>query len=188
MRSPVLVGERVYLRAREPADAEPLARLDAVEVDTFMYRRRFPTSPLDYQAQIREDYKARPPKGIGFAVCLRRDDTLLGMVGVVDIDWVNRNGETFSWLGPAAIRGQGYGTEAKHLLLGYCFDRLGLHVLRSDVAETNTRSAAALLKQGYRRAGVRKWQDVKGGRYIDQLLFDVTREDWLRAYEAWRAP
>jgi RimJ/RimL family protein N-acetyltransferase len=187
MRNAVLVGERVYLRALEPSDAEPMARLDAVEEDTFMYRQRLPTSPLDHLAQIQEDYKARPPHFFGFGVCLRADDTLLGLVGVAGIDWVNRNGETFSWLGPAEIRGKGYGTEAKHLLLEYCFDRIGLHVLRSEVAETNTRSAAALLKQGYRRAGAFKWQDVKGGRYIDEDLFDVTREDWLRARDAWRA-
>ncbi len=187
MRNAVLVGERVYLRALEPSDAEPLARLDAVEEDTFMYRQRLPTSPLEHVAQIQEDYKPRPPHHVAFAVCGREDDSLLGVVGVFGIDWVHRNGETFSGLGPAGIRGKGYGTEAKHLLLEYCFDHLGLHVLRSEVAETNTRSAAALLKQGYRRAGALKWQDVKGGRYIDQHLFDVTREDWLRARQAWHA-
>ena len=184
MRNPILLGERVYLRALEPSDAEPLARMDAVEEDTFMFRQRFPSSPLEHLSRIQEDYKARPPRGIAFAVCLREDDTLLGLVGVEPIDWVNRNGETFSWLGPAGIRGHGYGTEAKHLLLEYCFDRIGLHVIGSDVAETNTRSAAALQKQGYRRAGARKWEDVKGGRYIDQLLFDLTREDWVKARDA----
>jgi RimJ/RimL family protein N-acetyltransferase len=187
MRNPVLIGERLYLRALEPPDADVLAQLDAVEEDTFMYRQRLPTSPLEHLAQIQESYRPRPPRGISFAVCLREDDRLLGVVGVGDIDWVHRNGETFSGLGPASIRGHGYGTEAKHLLLEYCFDRIGLHVLRSEVAETNTRSAAALMKQGYRRAGVRKWIDVKGGRYIDEYLFDVTREDWLQAREAWLA-
>jgi len=187
MRNPVMIGDRLYLRALEPSDAEPMARLDAVEEDTFMYRERVPTSPLEHLAAIQEDYKPRPPRDIGFAVCRTDDDSLLGVVGVVGIDWVHRNGETFSWLGPAGVRGQGYGTEAKHLLLEYCFDRIGLHVLRSEVAETNTRSAAALLKQGYRRAGALRWEDVKGGRYIDEDLFDLTRDDWRRAYQAWRA-
>ncbi|MBO0745591.1 MAG: GNAT family N-acetyltransferase [Candidatus Dormibacteraeota bacterium] len=187
MRNPVLVGERVYLRGIEPSDAETLAWLDAVEEDTFMYRWRVPIGPLQRTALAEREYKVRPPRNIAFAVCLRQDDRLLGMVGVIDIDWVHRNGETFSGLGPAGIRGQGYGTEAKHLLLGYCFDKLGLHVLRSEVAETNTRSAAALRKQGYRRAGSLKWADVKGGRYIDQHLFDLTRDDWRRAHQVWVA-
>ncbi|MFZ0217407.1 MAG: GNAT family protein [Candidatus Dormiibacterota bacterium] len=129
----------------------------------------------------------RPPGSIAFAVCMRGDDRFLGVVGVDGLDWVHRTGETFSFLGPADVRGRGYGTEAKHLLLEYCFDRLDLLVLCSEVAEPNTRSAAALSKQGYRRAGVRKWADVTGGRYIDDLLFDLTRRDWLAAREAWLA-
>jgi RimJ/RimL family protein N-acetyltransferase len=185
MRNPVLIGERVYLRALEPDDAEPFARMDAVEADTFMYRQRFPSSPMEHAHWIEEAYKERPPHSIPFAVGARADDRLLGVVGVDDLDWVNRTGETFSFLGPAEVRGQGYGTEAKHLLLGYCFDRLHLHVLRSEVDQPNTRSAAALLKQGYRRAGALKWVDVKGGRYIDQYLFDVTRPDWIAAHRAW---
>jgi len=36
MRNPIMVGERVYLRPLEVADAECLARMDAVETDTFM--------------------------------------------------------------------------------------------------------------------------------------------------------
>lgn len=187
MRNPALIGERVYLRPFEGSDAVASARLDAVEEDTFMYRHRVPISPLEYTAMFQESYRARPPGGIPFAVCLRADDSLLGVVGVMGIDWVHRNGETFSGLGPAGVRGKGYGTEAKHLLLGYCFQRIGLHVLRSEVHETNPRSAAALLKQGYRRAGVHKWHDVKGGRYIDMQLFDITRPDWLQAYQTWRS-
>jgi hypothetical protein len=53
--------------------------------------------------------------------------------------------------------------------------------------EPNTRSAAALAKQGYRRAGRLRWVEVKDGRYVDKLLFDLTRADWLAARDAWRA-
>jgi RimJ/RimL family protein N-acetyltransferase len=60
-------------------------------------------------------------------------------------------------------------------------------VLSSVVFETNTRSAAALGKQGYRHAGRMKWMDVKDGRYIDANVFDVKRDEWLAAREAWRA-
>ena len=181
MRNPMLVGERVYLRPVEPADAEPLARMDALEADTFMYRQRFPSSPLEHTHWIDEMYKEQPPGSIPFAVCARDDDRLLGVVGVDGLDWLNRTGETFSFLGPADIRGRGYGTEAKLLLLGYLFDQLHLHVIRSEVDGPNTRSAAALLKQGYRRAGTRKWVDVKNGRFYDQMLFDLTRDDWRQA-------
>jgi RimJ/RimL family protein N-acetyltransferase len=187
MRSPIVVGERLYLRAMEAGDAQLIAELDAAETDTFMWRQRVPTSPIEHDHSIADMYKHLPPRSVMFSVCLKESDRFIGHVGVVDIDWVHRTGETASWLGPADVRGHGYGTEAKHLLLEYCFDRIHLHVLVSEVDEPNTRSAAALAKQGYRPAGRLRWTDVKDGRYVDALLFDLTRADWLAARDAWRA-
>jgi RimJ/RimL family protein N-acetyltransferase len=187
MRNPLVAGERVYLRPLETADAEPLALMDANETDTFMWRRMMPGSPIHYESWIKDHYKDQPPPEIQLAVCLKADDRLIGMVGLEWIDWLNRAAETGSFLAPGEFRGHGYGTEAKHLLLEYAFDHLCLHVLSSVVYETNTRSAAALGKQGYRHAGRMKWMDVKDGRYIDANVFDVKRDEWLAAREAWRA-
>jgi RimJ/RimL family protein N-acetyltransferase len=86
----------------------------------------------------------------------------------------------------AEHRGKGYGTEAKHLLLEYAFDRVQLHVLYSWVWEPNTRSAAALMKQGYKPSGKLLRQDVKDGVYYGALMFDVKRDEWIEAREAWR--
>ncbi len=187
MGNPVMVGERIYLRPLEVDDAETLARLISAETETFMERGRLPVSPLGFERWIAEVHERQPPGDIYLAICLKEDGRFLGVVNVMHVDWVNRTGETGSGLGPAAVRGRGYGTEAKHLLLEYCFDRLQLHALRSHVWEPNARSAAALAKQGYRPAGRLKWDDVKDGVYRDALLFDLLREDWLAAREAWRA-
>ncbi len=190
MRNPLVVGDRVYLRPLETSDAEGLARDFSEETETFMYRGRVPVSPLAFVHWIEELHKSQPPADLDLAVCLRdgeEADRMIGLVNVEHIDWVNRTGETGSILLPARFRGQGYGTEAKHLLLEYAFDRLHLHVLRSHVWEPNTRSAAALVKQGYRPAGRLKWDDVKQGVYRDTLVFDVLREEWLEARAAWRA-
>ncbi len=187
MYNAMMIGERVYLRPFETADAETLAQIAATETDTFMYRGRKPFSPLAYEHDIGEAYKGDYPPWIAFIVALRSDDRCIGLVGADGIDYLHGTAETYSALGPAEFRSQGYGTEAKRLLLEYCFDHLHLHVLRSSVFEANTRSVAALLKQGYREAGRLKWADVKGGRYHDNLLFDITRDEWRAAHDAWQA-
>lgn len=187
MRNPMLVGERVYLRPLEVSDAEAMARASAEEADTAMLRLRVPESPLHVESYIAHLYDDRWPEAVAFAVCRRADDRLIGSVDLEDIDWVNRTAETGSWLLWAEDRGQGYGTEAKHLLLEYAFDHLHLHVLLSGVWEPNRRSAAALAKQGYRPAGRMKWHDLKDGAYRDLLIFDLTRADWLAARAAARA-
>jgi RimJ/RimL family protein N-acetyltransferase len=187
MRNPIMTGERLYLRPLEAADAETLAEITATEADTFMYRGRTPYSPLTFARWITDLHKQQPPRGIELAVCLIADDQCIGKVGLGEIDYVNRTAETSSDIGPAAFRGRGYGTEAKHLLLEYAFDRIQLHALWSLVFEHNTRSVAALAKQGYKPAGRLKWIDVKNGLYHDAFLFDLLRDEWIAARDAWRA-
>lgn len=181
MRNPLMVGARVYLRPLEVSDADEFAYHAAAESETFMEHGRGLSSPLDGQHWITGLHEHQPPEAIELAVCLTEDDRLIGSVGLEEIDWVNRTAETGSWLTLPDYRGRGYGTEAKHLLLEYSFDRLHLVVLISAVFETNTRSAAALAKQGYRPAGRTRWHAIKDGVYRDLLWFDLTRDDWLAA-------
>jgi RimJ/RimL family protein N-acetyltransferase len=186
----LVVGERVYLRPLEVADAPALAGVDAAETETFFGRGRIPVSPLAFERWV-ERTNGRPvPDELDLAVCLRGEpapDRMIGLVRLDHLDWVDRTGETGSVLFPAAIRGQGYGPEAKHLLLEYAFDRLGLHALRAHVWAPNVRSAAALAKQGYRPAGRLRWDELKDGAFRDMLVFDVLRDEWRAARDAWRA-
>lgn len=187
MRNPVLVGDRVYLRPLEPDDAETLASFEAQENETIIHMGgRLPFSPIAIRKAISEEYRTLPPTTINFAVCLRRDDDLIGTMGVTGVDWVHGHGETFAFLKPGELRGNGFGTEAKHLLLEYCFDHLGLHVLTSWVWALNTRSAAALGKQGYQPAGRLKADGIANGVYYDDMVFDVLREEWIEARATWQ--
>jgi RimJ/RimL family protein N-acetyltransferase len=98
-------------------------------------------------------------------------------VALVHPDWINRTAETASWM-LKEYRGQGYGSEAKHLLLEYAFDRLGLRMLESWVRFENTRSAAALRKQGYREAGAFAWTSYRDARFTSFIVFDLLASEW----------
>jgi RimJ/RimL family protein N-acetyltransferase len=187
MRNPIAVGERLYLRPLEEQDAEVMAAGSALEIETMMDRLRLPFSPIALANWIKKLSKEQPPDYISLGVCLKSDDRHIGIVELFELDYVDRTAETGSWINLPQDRGQGYGTEAKMLLLEYAFERLGLHALMSYVWEPNVRSAAALLKQGYKPAGRFKFEDVRDGVYRDGLLFDVLREDWLAAREALNA-
>lgn len=187
MRNAVKVGERIYLRQVEVADARHFAEASHLEGETrFQNDGRVPVSVLSHQRWIRELGTPGTPETISFAICRKADDALLGGTTLRHIDWVNRIAETGTGLLAAKDRGQGIGTEAKHLLLEYAFVDLGLHALNSMVYERNTRSIAALEKQGYRLAGHLTADVQRGGAFHDTLLFDITCEDWERAYARWR--
>ena len=187
MRNPLMVGPRVYLRPLEGSDAESLARGRHEETETFFDGGRVPMSELAFAQWIEEVYAEQPPEEIQMGICLKESDDLVGLVGVSNLDWVNRTGETEIYLSSPAHRERGFGTEAKHLLLEYCFDRLHLEMVSSFIWEPNQRSVASVLRQGYQPAGRIKTRVPQDGSFRDVLVFDVSREEWIEARAKWHA-
>lgn len=174
----ILVGQRVYLKAVDNEDAAAMARFGRRETETDYGHFRAVNNPENHAHRRLEDNTQRLRGNIGFAVRLRENDHFIGEVAVLDVDYVNQYGETASWMYDPAFRGSGYGSEAKHLLLEYCFDVLGLRAVESFVSTDNPRSAAALRKQGYREAGVLPWTSLKNGRFSGNTVFHLTAEAW----------
>jgi len=174
----VLVGPRVYLRPLEITDAAASIAIERREPDTFMDSGRFPWAAAGQRQFVRDISKDDPPGWVLFAVCLREAGQHIGTNGIVGIDLIGRTAETESWFHDPAYRNAGYGSEAKQLLLAYAFERLGLHSVHSWVWGPNTRSAAALLKQGYREAGRRFWEGTKNGEYTHARMFDFLADEW----------
>lgn len=177
----LMVGNRVLLRTLEVEDAVQVARSFRQETETFFATGRHVLSAVMLSGFFREQGERVPPSNIEFGVVLRETGELIGDVGVYDVDWVHRTGETGSYLYRPEHRGGGLGTEAKQLLLAYAFDRLGLHMVRSTVWEPNTRSAAALRKQGYRDAGRLRWSGIDNGTYGSTGVFDLLADEWRRS-------
>lgn len=177
-RGAIMVGERVYLRAFEKRDAEVIATWDMRERESGFSLGRGAASPAAVTRELLEHQKDDLPSQIDFSVCLRENDQFIGGVELMDIDYVNRNAETGSWMAHADYRGGGYGSEAKQLLLEYAFDRLRLHMVHSWVLFHNTRSAAALRKQGYREAGRANWLFTHEGKLGNMVLFDLLADEW----------
>ncbi len=176
------VGPRLALRPFEIDDAPAIARASREEPEmSFNARGRRPLSPLSVEAWIARQGEQTPPGAINLAVVLRESGELIGEVNLVEIDWIARTAETAAWIYQPRHRGGGLGTEMKHLLLDYAFDRLGFHQVRSYVYDINPRSAAAVRKQGYRDAGRQWWISVKGASFVGWNVFDLLADEWRAA-------
>jgi RimJ/RimL family protein N-acetyltransferase len=177
-----LIGsERLALRPMQVDDSEPIARMIREEPDASFGHSRFPLSPVALGDWIGEISKSDPAKDFEVAVVLRETGELIGEVGLYDIDWLARTAESGSWLYTPEYRGAGYGTEAKHLLLEYAFDRLALNMIWSWVKVRNPRSQAALRKQGYRDAGRLNWVGYGPDGFEDARMFDLLADEWRAA-------
>ncbi len=97
------------------------------------------------------------------------DDVFIGVLRLAPIDVANRSSRLgIGILDPVRL-GQGHGSEAIRLALGYGFDCLGLHRVSLTVLAENSRAIAA-----YRRCGF-----VVEGRFRDSLWRDGTWHDDL---------
>ena len=176
----LVVGDRLALRPLQVEDAAPIARSFLEERETFFLRGRRPLSPITLADWIGKMGETSPPTDIELAV-VTRENALVGEVNLMEIDWVARTAETAAWIYRAEHRGGGLGGEAKHLLLEYAFDRLGLHALRSHIYDSNARSAAAVVGQGYRRAGRHLWALDQHAGFIGWQVFDILAREWRAA-------
>lgn len=174
----VMVGPRVYLRSLEMSDAPGVIAAQRRETETFFDEGRLPWSAARLRQHYRRISKDDPPEWVRFAVCLRETGEHIGSNGLMGISPIHRTAETESNFHNAAYRGAGYGSEAKQLLLAYAFERLGLHSVHSWVWGPNTRSAAALRKQGYRESGRVHWSGTKNGEWTHAYTFDFLAEEW----------
>lgn len=170
----VVIGPRVYLRPYQKGDGKIFSRYLRAETEPTWANGRILGSAHGLDRWMDDLQKADPLSWIRFTVCLRENDEPIGNLGIDTVDMVNGNGESESEINIVAYRGAGYGSEAKHLLFHYAFNILGLHSLQSYVIFPNTRSAAALRKQGYREAGRLHWWYPMNSL----VAFDLLADDW----------
>lgn len=176
-----MIGQRVYLRPFVKADAALTSIWAMREPESDFSLGRGAESPESFARDALNEQKEENgpwPSAVSWMICLRENDEPIGYVSLEDLNWVDRIAETASWIFRPEYRGGGYGNEAKHLLLEYAFDHLRLHMVHSWVLFQNTRSAAALRKQGYREAGRATWCFPYKGGLGNMVLFDLLAEEW----------
>jgi RimJ/RimL family protein N-acetyltransferase len=108
-----------------------------------------------------------------------RDGQIIGNAGLHTIDWRNRNAVSGIWIGDTAQHGKGYGGETMRLRTAYAFRELGLEKVMTMIFSDNDSSRRAAERAGYRQCGLRRRHVYRDGRWLDQWLGEVLREEWL---------
>lgn len=172
------VGERFYLRPMQNSDMALNAEWRRRETEVVWSGGRFLQTTTSGESWLKNLQGEEPQEWIRFTVCLRENDMPIGFVGLDGIDYQHRHAESESELFRPDYRGDGYGSEAKHLMFDYGFNDLGLHSIQSWVFFKNPRSAAALRKQGYSEVGREHWLVQHNGKYENFVVFELLAETW----------
>lgn len=179
MSGPFLIGRHVQLRPFEEEDASTLADWINDPEIRMNVLARFPKSIKNEKEWLASMSSGSGlPRDVVLGIERVKDRRLIGSIGLHQIDWVNRRAMTGMFLYSVAMRGKGYGTEAKNLLLDYAFGELGLYSVYALTNVGNEASIAALRKQGYTQSGVHRRAALLRGRRVDSLYFDLLLEEW----------
>ena len=173
-------GKKVFFRAVERTDLKLLADwANDPDISRLVVGWSFPVSMA-----AQEEWYLRSLNDTGtqrFIVeSQNKDEGAIGLTGLWHIDWHDRNALTALKLGPQAVRGKGYGTDAILTMMSYAFFNVGLHRLWSAILPYNVASYRAyVVKCGWKVEGMLREEVFRDGRYSDLYRVGVLRDDVL---------
>jgi RimJ/RimL family protein N-acetyltransferase len=175
-------GELLYLDVFESEkDAEVEARWthDPAFVAPLEGQPAEPLSTRQVEKRHEKDKEAEQAnKLFHFVLRSRKDDRPLGFARLQWIEWPHGTSHLRLYIGDAADRGKGYGTEALRLVLRYIFEELNLHRVSASVAGYNEGAIRFFERAGF--VTEVQWRKAihRDGQRWDLLLMGLLREEW----------
>jgi len=113
-----------------------------------------------------------------------REGRHIGNIGLHRIDWRNRSAGGGIWIGEICEHGKGFGSEAMALRTRYAFLELGLNKVMTSSIMDNVASRRAAMRAGYHECGIRRQHFYRDGKWHDEWLGEVLRDEWLAGLTA----
>ncbi len=176
MKNPFLIGNQIYLRAIEAADAELLTSY-INDQDVIRTLNRF--RPANQGQQ--EDFirTANEDKSCIFlGIVTKEEDHLIGTLGLHGMEYKDRCGTFGIYIGDKDQWGKGYGGEATRMILDYGFGTLNLNRIELTVYENNERGIRAYERAGFKIEGRFRKKKYREGRHLDMILMGILKEEW----------
>ena len=181
---PVLSSGTLTLRELRTSDASALLELLTVE-EVARFISPPPTTVEGFERFIAWAHRERANgRYICFAVVPQGMDTAIGIFQLRQLDpgfhtaeWGFAIGQVF-W-------GTGVFMTAARLTIEFAFETVGAHRLEARAAVANGRGNGALAKLGAVQEAILRRSFRRNGRFFDQALWSIVREDWCRAKAVW---
>jgi len=179
-----ITSNRAALRQLRLADAPSLLSMLAVEeVSRFMSP---PPGTLVGFERFIEWARDEQAGGRHLAFAITPADQPDVAVGVIQVRQLTPDFHTAEWgfaLG-SPHWGTGLFVDAAEIAIAYAFDIVGVHRLEARAATVNARGNGALAKLGAVRECVLRSSFLRNGRYLDQALWSIVRDDWRERSKA----
>ncbi len=182
MTNVFLSGKKTILRPVSMSDI-PLFTRWINDPETRVYlARTFPMTEMEEEDWVKKiGNLSKNPNDIVMMIETKRNRRTIGVMGLHGIDWVNRHTLTGTIIGEKNLRGKGYATDAKMVMLQYAFETLGMHKIISHVDVRNKASLAYSKRCGYVVEGILKEQLFREGGWVDVATLACFYDNWKKA-------
>ena len=171
----MIEGELVRLRARDMSDVERAHGWVNDRAVTRTLLVRYPWSMAAEEAFYRNSTGVPMTFGdVGLSIDTK-DGVHIGACGLHRMTPEDRSAELGIFIGDAAYRGKGYGTDAVRTLVRFAFEEMNLHRVYLHVFAFNPAGIAAYRKAGFVEEGRMREEHYQEGAYHDIVVMAVVR-------------
>ncbi len=116
--------------------------------------------------------KIEKNEGINWAITLKGNPKLIGIIGHYRIRWEHFRSEIGYMLLPE-YHGKGIITEAITLMIDYGFNQMNMHSLEGIIDPANTASARVLEKNGFVKEAHLIENEFYDGKFLDTVIYSL---------------
>lgn len=170
----MIIGKKVKLRALIEEDIERLRNWRNMPE---LFRYHFSPLPLSQMEQERW-FDSYSSGGRQTVFIVEKEKGLpIGYTLIKDLDHKNQSAEIGLYLSPE-FQDQGYGKDAFHTLMKFCFHQLNLHRLMLEVFAFNERAVQMYEKLGFKVEGTLRDAYFCDNAFHDIIMMSILRDEF----------
>ncbi|MDB8555540.1 GNAT family protein [Turicibacter sanguinis] len=172
----MLTGENISLRLLEREDLELRVKWINDKETNDMFGFDWPASLGKTQNWYNQSLN--DGSKVHLVVVDSETNKVIGMAGLIDINYRYKHAEVYITIGDKNFRGKGLGKEVLDLINQYGFIDLGLERLYAYNFTYNIPSQKIFEKAGYIKEGIMRKHKYKNGELRDINFYGLLREEW----------
>lgn len=171
------MNKKILIREIELSDIKTINswRNNQHEVDLLCTNFRFINEEIDHNWF--QNYLENRFKNIRLAIC-SNSKQLIGVVYILNIDYINRHAELSIWIGNSNDRGKGYGEFGCKAAINHAFNNINLNKIYLKVLETNKVAISLYKKLGFKVDGISRESLFKNGEYLNVLEMSILKGEF----------
>lgn len=131
----------------------------------------YPISDIEHEKWFSSRFENSNEKIFG--IVSQEYNCLVGIIGLKNIDFINRNAELYIYIGETQYQSKGLGTDAIKTILDFSFNQLNLHRIYLNVFAYNENAIKVYKLIGFEIEGVLKESLFRDGKYHDKIIMSM---------------